>query len=98
MRLLVEGGCRLPAVSLGRRELKWPNPTRPGDTLQVESEVLDLRPSQSRPDRGCHSAKFDLNQRRGVQRLTGQVDRPASLLNNEKVCSWRVIYPFIGRD
>ena len=33
-------------------ELKWPNPTRPGDTLQVESEVLDLRPSQSRPDRG----------------------------------------------
>jgi len=43
-------GCRRYRWAGG--ELKWPNPTRPGDTLQVESEVLDLRPSQSRPDRG----------------------------------------------
>ncbi len=33
-------------------ELLWPRPTRPGDTLRVEIEVLELRPSASRPDRG----------------------------------------------
>lgn len=33
-------------------ELMWPRPTRPGDRLQVEIEILELRPSNSRPDRG----------------------------------------------
>jgi acyl dehydratase len=33
-------------------ELAWPKPTRPGDTLQVESEVLEITPSRSRFDRG----------------------------------------------
>jgi len=32
-------------------ELIWPRPTRPGDTLHVEIEILELRPSRSRPDR-----------------------------------------------
>jgi acyl dehydratase len=33
-------------------ELTWPRPTRPGDTLHVETEVLEITPSRSRPDRG----------------------------------------------
>lgn len=33
-------------------ELAWPRPVRPGDLLQVESEIIALRASQSRPDRG----------------------------------------------
>jgi len=33
-------------------EINWPATTRPGDVLQVEIEVLDVRPSRSRPDRG----------------------------------------------
>ena len=33
-------------------ELNWPRPTRPGDTLHVETEVLEITPSRSRPDRG----------------------------------------------
>ncbi|MGL4406997.1 MAG: MaoC family dehydratase [Zoogloea sp.] len=33
-------------------QITWPNATRPGDQLQVKSEVLDLLPSKSRPDRG----------------------------------------------
>lgn len=33
-------------------EIAWPEPTRPGATLHVESEVLELRPSRSRPYRG----------------------------------------------
>jgi acyl dehydratase len=52
MRLLVEG---LPIaggiVGVGG-EIAWPKPTRPGATLHVESQILELRPSRSRPDRG----------------------------------------------
>ncbi|MBS7792385.1 MaoC family dehydratase N-terminal domain-containing protein [Roseococcus sp. SDR] len=33
-------------------ELQWPRPTRPGDELRVEIEVLEVVPSRSRPDRG----------------------------------------------
>jgi acyl dehydratase len=54
MRLLVDGDLR-PAgglVGAGFDEFRWPRPVRPGDELRVESEVLDVRPSRSRPDRG----------------------------------------------
>jgi acyl dehydratase len=53
MRLLVEGGLPLAGGVVGAGgELSWPRPTRPGDVLQVESEVLEIIPSRSRPDRG----------------------------------------------
>jgi acyl dehydratase len=32
--------------------IDWPRPTRAGETLRVESEILEVRPSRSRPDRG----------------------------------------------
>ena len=54
MRLLVESGFN-PAggiVGAGVDELRWPRPVRPGDELRVESEVLGVRPSKSRPDQG----------------------------------------------
>ena len=54
MRLLVEGELK-PAggiVGAGFDEFRWPRPVRPGDELRVESEVLEVRPSRSRPDRG----------------------------------------------
>ena len=54
MRLLVESGLR-PAggiIGLGFDEFRWPVPVRPGDELHVESEVLEVRPSKSRPDQG----------------------------------------------
>ncbi len=76
MRLLVEGGLPVAGGIVGAGgELKWPNPTRPGDTLQVESEVLDLRPSQSRPDRGVAIVlSLTRNQRNEVvQRLTAKL-------------------------
>jgi acyl dehydratase len=44
MRLLDEGGLPFASGIVGAGgELNWPNPARPGDTLQVESEVLDIR-------------------------------------------------------
>ena len=54
MRLLVDSEFR-PAngiLGVGFDELSWPRPVRPGDELCAESEVLDVRPSKSRPDRG----------------------------------------------
>jgi acyl dehydratase len=36
----------------GVEQLSWPRPVRPGDRLTVRSEVLEVRPSRSKPDRG----------------------------------------------
>jgi acyl dehydratase len=54
MRLLVESDVA-PAgglVGAGFDEFRWPRPVRPGDELRLESEVLEVRPSRSRPDQG----------------------------------------------
>src|SRR6266571_682497 len=54
MRLLV-GSELKPAggiVGAGFDEFRWPRPVRPGDELRVESEVLEVRASKSRPDQG----------------------------------------------
>jgi acyl dehydratase len=53
MRLLVTGGLPLAngIIGLGG-ELAWPKPTRPGDILRVESEILDILPSRSKPNQG----------------------------------------------
>ncbi len=51
MRLLVTGGLPLGngIIGLGG-DLVWPKSTRPGDTLRVESEILEILPSRSRPN------------------------------------------------
>jgi Acyl dehydratase len=54
MRLLVDGEFR-PAggiLGAGFEELRWPKPVRPGDELHIESEILEVRISKSRPDQG----------------------------------------------
>jgi acyl dehydratase len=39
-------------IGMGFDGLRWPIPVLPGDELRIESEVLEMRPSKSRPDRG----------------------------------------------
>jgi acyl dehydratase len=54
MRLMVDGEFK-PAggiLGVGFDELSWPRAVRPGDELRAQSEVLEVRPSRSRPDRG----------------------------------------------
>jgi len=54
MRLLVESDLK-PAggiLGAGFDEFRWPRPVRPGDELHLESEVLEVRASKSRPDQG----------------------------------------------
>ena len=60
MRLFVESDITPEGGSIGAggSDLSWPRPTRPGDVLRVESEVMDLRPSKSRPDIGIMKVKL----------------------------------------
>jgi acyl dehydratase len=50
MRLLVTGSLPFAngIVGLGG-EIAWPRPTRPGDILHVESEIVEITPSRSKP-------------------------------------------------
>jgi acyl dehydratase len=54
MRLLVESDLKPVGgiIGTGFDELRWPRPARPGDELRVESKVLEVRLSTSRPERG----------------------------------------------
>jgi len=54
MRLLLESELK-PAggiIGAGLDECRWPRPVRPGDELRVECEVIEVRPSKSRPEQG----------------------------------------------
>jgi acyl dehydratase len=54
MRLMVDGDLK-PAggiVGTGFEEFRWPRPVRPGDELHIQCDVLEVRPSKSRPDQG----------------------------------------------
>lgn len=64
MRMLVEGELTIAGGLIGLGgELTWPRPTYPGDTLRVETEVLAIRVSESKPDRGIVTVRnVTLNQ------------------------------------
>jgi len=77
MRLIVDGEFK-PAggiLGVGFDELSWPRAVRPGDELSVKSEVLEVRPSKSRPDRGMirvRNTTFNQNDE-PVQVFTGNL-------------------------
>ena len=53
MRLLVESDLALSAGIVGvGGEINWPRPTRVGDVLRVECEVMEMIPSRSKPMQG----------------------------------------------
>ena len=66
MRLLVTGGLPLANGSVGLGgEIAWPRPTRPGDMLHVESEVVEIVPSRSKPNQGVVTVKSQMLNQRG---------------------------------
>jgi len=80
MRLLVESELK-PAggiIGAGFDEFRWPRPVRPGDELRVESEVLEVRPSKSRPEQGMIKVRTTtLNQKgEAVQIFVGNLVVP----------------------
>ena len=54
MRLFVTGDLKLAGGSIGLSvdQLQWPRAVRPGDTLRLNTEIMEVRPSRSKPDRG----------------------------------------------
>lgn len=54
MRMLVDGflGDAASMGALGIDDLRWHRPVRPGDVLSIRTEVLEKRPSESRPGVG----------------------------------------------
>ena len=74
MRMIVEGETKLAGgfIGVNVEELSWPQATRPGDVLRIESEVLEVRPSTKRPDRGTVRIRtLTYNQKdEVVQRMT----------------------------
>ena len=76
MRLLVDGGLPFAngIIGLGG-DIAWPKPTRPGDTLQVESEIIEITPSRSKPQQGIVTVRSTMfNQdREAVYLLTAKL-------------------------
>jgi acyl dehydratase len=66
MKLLVESGLPLRGGIIGTGgEISWPKPTRPGDTLTVVSEIEEVIPSRSRPERGMVRVRNETRNQHG---------------------------------
>ena len=66
MRLQIDSGPPIAGGMIGAGgELSWPRATRPGDTLYVESEVMEVTPSKSKPERGFVTLKSETKNQRG---------------------------------
>jgi acyl dehydratase len=67
MRLVVDANPLgdLPLLGLGVDGIEWPQPVRPGDTLQVEMEVMSIRPSKSDPTHGIVKIKSTARNQHG---------------------------------
>jgi acyl dehydratase len=66
MRLLADGGLPFANGIIGTGgEIAWPRPTRPGDILRVESEVVAIVPSRSKPDRGMVTVRMTTSNQNG---------------------------------
>jgi acyl dehydratase len=75
MRLLV-GSLPFASGMIGLGgEIAWPKPTRPGDTLRVESEILEIVASRSKPNQGVVIVRcITLNQKGDhVQAFTAKI-------------------------
>ena len=79
MRLIVCDAPRFAwgVVGLGA-EVQWPAATRPGDTLTVHGEIVEIAPSRSRPDRGVVTVRSETRNQEDVvlQVLTAKVMVP----------------------
>jgi acyl dehydratase len=66
MRMIVDGGMPLAwGIIGGGGEIAWPRPTRPGDVLHVEGEVMEIIPSKSKPDRGMVAMRSETKNQNG---------------------------------
>ncbi len=71
MRLLVDSDFTFAGGIIGvGGELSWPRPTRAGDILRLEGEILEVTPSRSKPGQGMAKVRLTtLNQRDEVVQI-----------------------------
>jgi acyl dehydratase len=82
MRLLVQNGLPIAGGIIGSGgELSWLKPARPGDILCVTSEIVEVTPSRSRPDRGSVRVRSETRNQHGevVQTFTARLVVPRRL-------------------
>jgi acyl dehydratase len=75
MRMLVNGAMPFAGGSIGfGAEVSWPRPVRPGDELWVESEIIDITPSRSKPNQAIATVRTTTKNQTGetVQVLTSK--------------------------
>jgi acyl dehydratase len=76
MRLLVTSGLPLAGGLIGLGgEMTWSRPTRPGDELSVESEIVEIVPSRSKPNQGVVKVRSVTKNQNGeeVQVMTAKL-------------------------
>ena len=92
MRLLVTGGVPFAGGIVGAgAEIAFPRPTRPGDELQVVSEVTEITPSRSKPNRGIVVLRSETRNQRGevVLVLTAKLVVPRRPQAAASPSNWR---------
>ncbi len=72
MRLMVDGFLSRAASlgSPGVEHIRWLRPVRPGDTLTARLVVLDVRPSERKPDRGSVQMRTEVTNQAGELVMT----------------------------
>lgn len=76
MRMLADGGLPIATGIIGVGcEIAWRYPVRAGDELRVESEVLEIAPSRSRPNQAIVTIRTETRNQSGeiVQVLTSKL-------------------------
>jgi acyl dehydratase len=74
MRMLVDHmiGKYASMGSPGVDQLRWVKPVFPGDTLHLRGEVIEVKPSRSKPDRGVITTRYEMKNQKGETVLTMQ--------------------------
>jgi acyl dehydratase len=72
-----------PLFGIGVDSVRWPAPVRPGDVLSGSLEVVEVKPSSSKPDRGVVRLRLTLRNARGqvvlsMEPLPVLLKRPAA--------------------
>jgi acyl dehydratase len=101
MRLLVQGGLPIAGGIIGSGgELSWLNPTRSGDSLRVESEIIEISPSRSRPNRGSVRVRSETRNQHGdvVQTFTARLVVPRRAASRSDVSGVEPALPKSARS
>ena len=75
MSMMAKAGPHMRGGMIGRaiEKMNWPRPVRPGDTLSLEIEILELRPSAKSPQRGMARTKNIVTNQNGEPVLEMEV-------------------------